>query len=123
MVPGVITRTTSRLTSLRPFAGASICSHTRDLLTGADRGGRCSRQQHDAESRHRDAAFTLLTGGQRDLQQSRADVGVIEEHLVEVTETKQQQVVRVALLELPVLPASLASDQVALPHGSVIVDF
>ena len=28
MVPGVITRTTSRLTSFRPLAGASICSQT-----------------------------------------------------------------------------------------------
>jgi hypothetical protein len=28
IVPGVITRTTSRLTSFRPLAGASICSQT-----------------------------------------------------------------------------------------------
>ncbi len=53
---------------------------------------------------HRNGAFSLLARCQRDLKQARALVGVLEEELVEVAQTEEQQVVRVALLELPVLP-------------------
>src|SRR5260370_41049919 len=53
---------------------------------------------------HRNRSLALLPGRQGDLKQARALVGVLEEELVEVAQTEEQQVVRVSLLELPVLP-------------------
>ena len=53
---------------------------------------------------HGNGSRTLLARRQRDLKQARALVGVLEEQLVEVAETEEQKIVRVTLLELPVLP-------------------
>jgi hypothetical protein len=50
----------------------------------------------------------VLARGERDLQEARSQVRVLEEQLVEVAQPEQEQVVRVPALELPVL----------LHHGS-----
>ena len=44
-----------------------------------------------------------LARGQRDLQEARAQVGILGEHLVEVAQPEQQEIVRVAALQLAVL--------------------
>ena len=44
-----------------------------------------------------------LAGGQRDREQLRSGFGVLEEELVEVAEAKEQEEVRIALLELAIL--------------------
>ena len=46
----------------------------------------------------------VLPRGERDLQEPRRELGVLEKRLVEVAEAEQQQVVGVPALELPVLP-------------------
>jgi len=45
---------------------------------------------------HGNGALALLARRQRDLEQARALVGVLEEQLVEVAEAEEQQVVRSA---------------------------
>jgi hypothetical protein len=45
-----------------------------------------------------------LTGGQGDLEQSGRELGVLEEGLVEIAQAKEQDVIRIAPLEVAVLP-------------------
>ena len=90
---------------LAPWPGASICSHTATFWPGADEAARCSRRRRGAgcpPSGSPPSPFcreVSVIWSRRD-----AGVGVLEEQLVEVAEAEEQQVVRVAPLQLPVLP-------------------
>ena len=55
------------------------------------------------DARHGNGALALLPRGQGELKEACPQMGVLEEHLVEIAEAEQQEVVRVALLQLPVL--------------------
>ena len=70
-----------------------------DLLAGLHQPRDVAVGRVVRDAGHRDR----LARGQRDLQQPRAQLGVLGEQLVEVAQAKQQQVVREAALQLPVL--------------------
>src|SRR5262249_49987071 len=67
---------------------------------------------------HRDGPLALLPRGQRELEQARTDLRVLEEQLIEVAEPEEQQVVRVASLQLPVLPHHRGEVGRRVPHES-----
>ena len=81
------------------LAGGLELLAERDLLAGADQPRDIDLGGVMRDARHRRA----LPRRQRDLQQPGAELGILEEQLVEIAEAEQQQVVRVALLEVPVL--------------------
>ena len=75
----------------------------RHLAPGANQPGDIAVGRVMGNARHGDGALPLLARGEGDLEQARALVGVLEEELVEVAEAEEEEVVGVALLELPVL--------------------
>ena len=74
-----------------------------DLLPGADEAGDVAVGGVVRDPRHRDRPLALLPRREGDLEEAGRGVRVLEEQLVEVTEAEQQEVVRVAPLQLPVL--------------------
>ena len=70
-----------------------------DLLSGLYQARDVAIGRVVRDAGHRRA----LPGGERDGQQPRAQLGVLQEELVEVAEPEQQQVVGKAALQLPVL--------------------
>ena len=84
---------------LLALAGALELLADRDLLAGLDQPGDVAVRRVVRNAGHRRA----LARGQRDRQQARAQLGVLEEQLVEVAEAEQQQVVGEPALQLPVL--------------------
>ncbi len=71
----------------------------RDLLAGLDQPGDVALGGVVGDAGHRRA----LSRGQRDRQQARPQLGILEEQLVEVAEAEQQQMIREPALQLPVL--------------------
>ena len=74
-----------------------------DLLARSDEARDVAVGGVVRDTRHRDRALAFLARRERELQQAGRGVRVLEEQLVEIPEAEQQQIVRVALLELPVL--------------------
>ena len=108
-VPGVTRRMTSRRTTalaprFRASAGSSICSQTatrwprRDQLLQILVGG------VDRHAAHRDVgALVLAALGERDAEGARGDLGVVEEHLVEIAHPVEEQAIGIGGLDLEVL--------------------
>src|SRR5262249_44016441 len=90
----------------------------RDLLARADEAADVPVGGVMGDTRHGNGALTLLARCERDLQEPRRELGVVEEQLVEIAEPEQQQVVRVAALQLPVLPHHRCQIGRRVPHGS-----
>ncbi len=90
----------------------------RDLLARADEPRDVPIGGMMRDAGHGNGALALLPGGQRDLEQAGSDVRIIEEQLVEVAEPEEQQVVRVAALQLPVLPHHRREVGRRVPHES-----
>ena len=104
------------LEELLALAGRFELLAQRDLLAGPDQPCDVRLGGVMRNPRHRRA----LAGGQRDLQQAGAQLGVLEEQLVEVTEPEQEQVVRVPLLQLPVLAHHRRHDRRGLSHEGAL---
>ncbi len=85
---------------------ASRADEPRDVAVGGVVG----------DARHRDRALALLARRERELEQPGRGVGVLVEELVEVAEAEEQQVVRVATLQLPVLPHHRGQLGRGVPH-------
>ncbi len=84
---------------LLALAGGFHLLADRDLLAGLHEPRDVGLGRVMGDAGHRRA----LPRGQRDGEQARALLGVVEEQLVEVAEPEQQQVVGIAALQLPVL--------------------
>ena len=87
------------LEQLLTLAGRLQLLADGDLLTGLDQARDVAVGRVVRDAGHRRA----LPRGQRDRQQTRAELGVLAEQLVEVAQPEQQQVVRVPPLELAIL--------------------
>jgi hypothetical protein len=87
----------------------------RHLLAGADEAGDVAVGGVMRDARHRDA---VLSGSQRELEQAGRQVGVVVEELVKIAQAEQQQVVREAPLQLPVLPHHGRELGGGFPHGA-----
>ena len=109
-VPGVTTRTTWRSTGPFAFAGSPICSQ---IATDSPRRTSSREIALDAVERHaghRDRLAGRLTARrQRDVEQPRGALRVVEEQLVEIAHAIEQQHVGVLRLQA----------QVLLHHGGV----
>jgi len=90
----------------------------RHLLSSADEAANVAIGGVVRDAGHGD----VLARSERDLQESRPEVGVLEEHLVEVPEAEEQQVLRVAALQLPVLPHHRRELGSALRHERSAAD-
>src|SRR5499433_1060829 len=75
----------------------------RDLAACADQARDVAVGRVVRDARHGDGTLALLPRGQGDLEQGRPLVCVLEEELIEVAEAEEEEIVWVALLELPVL--------------------
>ncbi len=85
----------------------------RDLLPGPDEPGDVVVGRVMRHAGHGDA----LAGRQGQLQEPGGGVGVVVEQLVEIAQAEQQQVVREAPLQLPVLPHHGRGLGGGFPHG------
>ena len=93
-----------------------------DLLARADEARDVAVGGVVRDPRHRDRPLALLARRERELQQAGRGVRVLEEQLVEISEAEQQQIVRVALLELPVLQHHRSQLGRGLRHESSAAD-
>ena len=92
--------TTSRRT--RPLAsfGSSTCSQ---IATRCPAPTSCRRYSAAAFTGTPASGHAVAAGGERDVEHPRGELGVLEEHLVEVAHPEKQDRVAVARLDLPVL--------------------
>ena len=93
-----------------PAGRLELLAH-RNLLAGVHEPGDVSVGGVVRDSRHRRA----LASRQRDLEQARRQLGVLEERLVEVAQPEQEHVIGIATLEVAVLPHH-RREVVALSH-------
>ncbi len=93
-----------------------------DLLARSDEARDVAVGGVVRDPRHRDRPLAFLARRERELQQAGRGVRVLEEQLVEIPEAEQQQVVRVALLELPVLQHHRGQLGRGLRHESSAAD-
>ena len=109
IVPGVTSRTTSRLTT---DFGAAPLRLGRILELLADRDAMAKRDQPvevvvgalDRHAAHADVLAVVLAAlGEHDAERAARDLRVVEEELVEVAHPVEQQAIRVGRLDLEVL--------------------
>jgi hypothetical protein len=93
-----------------------------DLLARSDEARDVTVGGVMRDPRHRDRPLAFLARRERELQQAGRGVRVLEEQLVEISEAEQQQIVRVALLELPVLQHHRSQLGRGLRHESSAAD-
>ena len=92
--------------------GAALARFRRILKLLADRDAVAERDQavqifvgaHHRHAAHRDVAALMFTAlGEHDAERARGDLGVVEEHLVEIAHPVEQQAVRIGGLDFDVL--------------------
>ena len=108
-VPGVTRRITSRRTTDLP-PRFSRFRRVLDLLADGDADALRDQLLQvlvggvDRHAAHRDVGALMLAAlGQRDAERARGDLGVVEEHLVEIAHPVEQQAIRIGGLDLEIL--------------------
>ncbi len=109
IVPGVTSRTTSRLTtdfgpSLARFRGVLDLLAHGHAMTQPDEPLQVIVGALDRHAAHGDVGSLVLAAlGQHDAERPAGDLGVLEEELVEIAHSVEQEAVRVGRLDLHIL--------------------